>query len=369
MMHEWSTMKRLIYLRGNPATGGGGGSPLTVSGPTPLLMPGALAKPMRAATFQISPVQSGSGDPSPSNVRPITGWTGCTAWVTGKNLWPIAEITASGYYNKLSEQTYPEIWSMARALIPGQKYRIAADISIQFAIDYSDGTTVTIRTASQTNDVKALVGGLTISNIFLYVGSSSDQGSRTAKDIVLSHGTTAEAYTPYSGTTVSVEFPASVGTVYSGTIDPVTGEGVVTHKKIVLADTLDIKQYIQTADGWSYALRSLRINELKIGVFYTDYLSTNYTPVGLSGISSSATAWKICCYSAAGNQFILVTSTETTVEGFRNELTANGAYVVVPIETPIPFTIPPQSLTPPAGDAYIWADCGGSAEVTYIGKA
>ena len=65
MMHEWSTMKRLIYLRGNPATGGGGGSPMTVTGATPLLMPGALAKPLRAATFAIEAVQAGSGDPSP----------------------------------------------------------------------------------------------------------------------------------------------------------------------------------------------------------------------------------------------------------------------------------------------------------------
>ena len=43
--------------------------------------------------------------------------------------------------------------------------------------------------------------------------------------------------------------------------------------------------------------------------------------------------------------------------------------VVCELADPIPFTITPQTLTPPAGDAYIWADCGGSAEVTYIGKA
>ena len=91
-MSDWSTLRKLMWLRG---TTGGGGSPLTVSGPTPLLMPGALAKPMRAASFAISPVQSGSGDPSPSNVRPITGWTGCTAWVSGGNIfkYPFVDTT------------------------------------------------------------------------------------------------------------------------------------------------------------------------------------------------------------------------------------------------------------------------------------
>ena len=32
--------------------------------------------------MQIEPVQAGSGDPSPSNVRPITGWTGVNIYVS-----------------------------------------------------------------------------------------------------------------------------------------------------------------------------------------------------------------------------------------------------------------------------------------------
>ena len=32
-------------------------------------------------TLEIEPVQSGSGDPSPSNVRPISGWTGANVYV------------------------------------------------------------------------------------------------------------------------------------------------------------------------------------------------------------------------------------------------------------------------------------------------
>ena len=32
--------------------------------------------PLRSLMVNIEPVQSGSGDPSPENVRPISGWTG-----------------------------------------------------------------------------------------------------------------------------------------------------------------------------------------------------------------------------------------------------------------------------------------------------
>ena len=44
----------------------------------------------------IEPVQEGTGDPSPENIRPITGFTGLTVKRIGKNFIPIEEkITTS----------------------------------------------------------------------------------------------------------------------------------------------------------------------------------------------------------------------------------------------------------------------------------
>ena len=47
----------------------------TVSG-NPISVSDALAKPAESLTIEILPQQSGSGDPSPDNVRPISGFTG-----------------------------------------------------------------------------------------------------------------------------------------------------------------------------------------------------------------------------------------------------------------------------------------------------
>ena len=47
----------------------------TVTG-NPISVSDALAKPAESLTIEILPYQSGSGDPSPDNVRPITGFTG-----------------------------------------------------------------------------------------------------------------------------------------------------------------------------------------------------------------------------------------------------------------------------------------------------
>lgn len=43
---------------------------------------GAADYPLTSAVIDIESTQSGSGDPSPSNVRPITGWTGAKVYVS-----------------------------------------------------------------------------------------------------------------------------------------------------------------------------------------------------------------------------------------------------------------------------------------------
>ena len=49
----------------------------TASGDIASFPDGADGLPVKALTVSIEPVQSGTGDPSPTNVRPISGWTGC----------------------------------------------------------------------------------------------------------------------------------------------------------------------------------------------------------------------------------------------------------------------------------------------------
>lgn len=46
---------------------------------------GADDIPIKSCVVQITPAQEGSGDPSPDNVRPIAGWTGCTISHSGSD--------------------------------------------------------------------------------------------------------------------------------------------------------------------------------------------------------------------------------------------------------------------------------------------
>ena len=56
--------------------------------------------PLNDLTVNIEPVQAGSGDPSPTNVRPISGWTGCNIHVspttTGGTVYPVSWESEAG---------------------------------------------------------------------------------------------------------------------------------------------------------------------------------------------------------------------------------------------------------------------------------
>ena len=70
----------------------------TTSGSLVTIPDGADSMPVKSMTVDVEAVQSGSGDPSPTNIRPISGWTGCKVYRTGKNLLNLSEyIKRSGY--------------------------------------------------------------------------------------------------------------------------------------------------------------------------------------------------------------------------------------------------------------------------------
>lgn len=57
-----------------------------------------LIQPLQSFEIPFSPVQSGSGDPSPSNVRPISGWSGVTVTANGQTILAEWESVAGVVY-------------------------------------------------------------------------------------------------------------------------------------------------------------------------------------------------------------------------------------------------------------------------------
>ena len=70
-----------------------------------------MASPAKSLIVGMEPIQAGSGDPSPDNIRPISGHTGVTVERTGKNLFgPNASPTANAYIGANGNLEYATGW-------------------------------------------------------------------------------------------------------------------------------------------------------------------------------------------------------------------------------------------------------------------
>lgn len=188
----------------------------------------------------VEPIQSGSGDPSPSNIRPITGWTGVTLTRCGKNLIN-PKIDTDNYYatyastnadgsitvsNESSSKVYPvTVWTRLPSGTYTAKFtRISGSNPTQVFLqcndtaDYSSNIAdpgVKTFTLSEETQVRVMV-----------VAETSE--SYTAS-IQIEQGSAATAYEPYQGDAYTADFGQ---TVYGGTMDWNTGVLTATHGQI-----------------------------------------------------------------------------------------------------------------------------------------
>lgn len=199
----------------------------------------AADMPLKGLTANIEPVQSGSGDPSPDNVRPITGLTGCKLHHTGVSLiggdafvGNAFAKTANGYelsYNGSSIANRASAFADIRGL-PAGRYTIAmlnpsypAGVEVNIR-RITAGSTVTMgviinadsATGRRTYDIPENTTSL---QLYIIPGTTPLNTSITMSDIVIVRE--GDASEPYKGNTYNITFPSEAGTVYGGTLDVV----------------------------------------------------------------------------------------------------------------------------------------------------
>jgi hypothetical protein len=233
-----------------------------------------LIAPLKSCKVEFSPVQSGSGDPSPSNVRAISGWTGCNITRCGKNRLPITanmEIKSvnTGYNNTLPRDTtpgilYPNIsannyWLGTKTyafvqevqnggltfqsndgaygagtfvpVIPQMTYKISyTDVNskVQMRIGYYDINGYFTGTHRIIGNGEAFTAPGDVYNAIIVATPKKDYYNQliTISNLQVELGSTVTTYEPYTGSTIPIDWTTEAGTVYGGYVDLVNGEVV-----------------------------------------------------------------------------------------------------------------------------------------------
>ena len=334
-------------------------SPVNTKGPLDVIsIDDAAPLDVENVVISIEPVQSGSGDPAPDNVRPITGWTGANVTRAGKNLAPVNTFVASHntvmtFVPNLPAGVYKYSYKATRT---GTDSRNGA---IRFT--YDDGTYIQeylyVDGAIQT---KGITFVKPVASIYIYSvsGSYSDSGNLvlTATDFQIELGSTATPYEPYQGNTYSVDWEDEAGTIYGGTLD-------------LTAGTLTVDRAIVDLGTLNYGVMNSRFSADVIGMTpvvtppYTNRLTgvicSQYPPDSQVSISDTMTD-KTWIRTGAG---IIIKDTDyTDAASFKSAM--SGVQLVYPLATPVTYTIDPMTLTLLRGNNALWADCGDTT-LTY----
>lgn len=318
---------------------------------------------VKSLVVSIEPNQSGTGTPSPSNIRPITGWTQEDVTVAGKNLLDRSAFV-DGYVN------YTGGISPAS---PSQQQEKVSDF-----IRVKEGESYTFQVSVNTTEEKWIGIGLYYANkdfIQRISGTVSESAIRNTftvpeggawvrvsyrtygidEDAQLELGSTATTFEPYHGKTYTTPFNQ---TVYGGTLDVVTGELTITHGMSDLGSLT-----------WIYDSKNLRFSTRSLSEQYKN-LGSRLTPL-LTSIYAALTHGEpfdinlnYLVYSGGSDNTILVQNHDyTDARAFKTAM--NGIPLVYELATPTTIQLTPQKVKSLVGENHIMASTGDVLECKY----
>lgn len=302
--------------------------------------------PLASCVAEITPVQAGSGDPSPTNVRPISGRENVKVWRFGKNFFPQADVKIRTHEgNKTVDFPHP---------LPAGTYTFSADLTSTYNgnclvhIIRGDGTSIqfSLTPGTRVSGSFTSAGGNEIIGIRFYIGdgyNTSYNNSGAWSNIQVETGSTATAYEA-SETVVDADLPELV---YGGTLDVLRGT-LTVNRKIVRVNDLSWETRQNTT--WSN-LRATGPSDMLNSTSVTACTCSCYPCYNNANVPSS----DIHLYNSG--PYIAVKDMEfSSVAAF---LAARGnEQIAYMLATPTVYQLTPQMVTTLAGTNNIWADTG-----------
>ena len=308
--------------------------------------------PVKSLKVLVSAVQSGSGTPSPSNIRAISGWSGAKVSSTGKNLfdynnYQIIDVTGASVFRN-------------GHIFPSGTYTVKNNSSVTdfyykiVKSDLSSYSTAVQVTSNASANVTVADGYL------LYVYSSY-----TPSDIMVARGEN-QTYEPF-GTTHTIPFGQ---TVYGGVLDVTNGVLTVTHGLVTPTSSSTVYGQARRTGYWAFTINDEAsiykkdgnvISNINIPVSYQSAqdssgfaLATNDNGKPLfvlldsdSGLDSNATQAQI----------------QTAFQTFNSTYNPQAAYELY---TPIVINLTPTQVKTILNQNNIFADCGDIDTLIYF---
>ena len=332
---------------------------------------GADDLPVADLTVSIVPQQAGSGTPSPSNVRAISGFTKATVKRAGKNILPFpyrdSSATSSGVTRTVNDDGTISLSGTATAAF---SFVYTANLmetikpNVGDVLIFTDGLTYASNRYSRLlwADTNAGIGtvnesyALTVTQEHLdrgvYFGLRINSGAVcdgvVIKPMVRVYGDSE--YEPYSIQTYEVSF-GSAGTVYGGTLDVTTGVLTVDRKAVLINS---LTWTVGTASGRTFFRATVADKVMMRSAQEYSLVSSNIEYGGNYTVANMPNP--SICQAPNSNELRIYDSTVSTVSAMLS--TYGTGQVCYCLATPVEYNLTPAEITTLLGVNNIWSDTG-----------
>lgn len=346
----------------------------------------------KSLVLNLEPHQSGSGDPSPTNIRPISGYDAVNVTRAGKNLYryPYANtthtqdgitwtdngdgsITVNGtatdyaYFNLTEwfDDRVPLLRKFGAELtVTGgtpqvriiTQYREVGSINaITLGIDNGNGATFTV--PETVNEYASFIGiykGLTISNV-------------TIRPMIREASIEDDSYEDYSSTNYIINIPTSTGTVYHCTINALTGEMTVLSKGVDAKDVAWNFSDVSTTQR-IYFSGAKKATSADVAADVADDIllcSTAKTKSFNEVYINKQDGITLSTGGAVSLHITGLTDRSPTAETVTQYFTDNPTTIVYPLDTPLTYQLTPHEIYLLADYNSIWMDADGKIKLDY----
>ena len=298
-----------------------------------------LTKPLVSGEFSVNAVQAGSGTPSPSNPRSISGWSAINIGAVGDNVWD--ETTKQGYYHtsggyyvnvpgQLCSNTFI-------AVKPETTYRFVKPNTQGDVLYYDNSKTYLnqYRASVPKNGTFTTPSGC----YYITINLGNNYGATYNNNVIIAYP---------SGTYITIQIGS---TCYGGTYDAETGLFTVTHEGVDLG-SLTYSIVGGTFLAQNQIAQSSNINLSDAG---NNVISEIYTPCATWGRFNN---YEIGVYQ---NQVRIMNNDYTDANVFKTAM--SGKKLVYKLLTPTTIQLSGTQIETLNGVNNIFCDTGDTSVV------
>ena len=301
-----------------------------------------------------NPKQEGTGDPSPENVREIVSWNGVEGYKCGKNLFDYAHANILDRHIKNDNgvsvsdggNSYCQIYI---PVMPNTTYTLSGLSNEKlFAkrIYYYDKDKQWI---SRTNGSTKTSFTITTPSNCRYIQIQYERQEYQDWSIVqVELGDTATEFEPYKYGTVLMDWTDTIGNIYGGYVDLITGEIYKNYEQVIFDGTIrwsGITNYDNT-NRFIYIKESLPLLPQNNAICYFNYLTNGSGgQIGNGFIGST------------GNVLIYTDKNINSIDSLMEYQTNNPLQLIYELKTPVYVTtLSPTQLSTLKGQNNFWSN-------------